>query len=192
MLGQEVVKQTQSTVQKQVCSGDIEVDCPEGQDEPVAAVVINNNSKDISTDAVPDTISDEENASTDDFKVMTSAQTETQNQNILRKTSRDAGAQTKSRESRDSFRCRGCGIESNRKRFEEEMEGREFDRDNVNQRSMSETFQVRSIRNFFSFSFFLIKLIFFFSLCTVFIAKVLCLEVSPDNLNSPHLAFCMY
>ena len=99
-------------------------------------------SKDIYTDASPDTPSDDDNTNVIETTPMINTESENKLENILRKQSRDAEAQTKARESRDSFRCRGCGVESNRQRFEEEVRGYEFTADHVGQRSMSDTFKV--------------------------------------------------
>ena len=136
---------------------DVEEDCPAGEEGP-KKFLENNNSKDFLTDVSPDIPSDEDNnvnVNPNEIESVRNVQNESmKTEVILRKNSRDAEAQTKSRESRDSFRCRGCGVERNRQRFEEEMEGREFDRDHVNQRSMSETFKVCGIHWFFFFFFF--------------------------------------
>ena len=85
-------------------------------DEPRSATE-NNNSKDVFTDASTEIHSDDDNINA--FEATFGQHTGIE-EKILRKQSRDAEAQTKSRESRDSFRCRGCGVERNRQRFEEE------------------------------------------------------------------------
>ena len=120
---------------------DVEEDCVAEEDDS-RTFVENNNSKDIFTDASPDTPSDDDNANVIEASSMINSESENKVENILRKQSRDAEAQTKARESRDSFRCRGCGVESNRQRFEEEVRGYEFTADHVGQRSMSDTFKV--------------------------------------------------
>ena len=121
-------------------SCDVEEDCVAEDD--ATTFVENNNSKDIFTDASPDTPSDDDNTNVIEATSMINTERENKVENILRKQSRDAEAQTKARESRDSFRCRGCGVESNRQRFEEEVRGYEFTADHVGQRSMSDTFKV--------------------------------------------------
>ena len=120
---------------------DVEEDCVAEEDDS-RTFVENNNSKDIFTDASPGTPSDDDNANVIEASSMINSESENKVENILRKQSRDAEAQTKARESRDSFRCRGCGVESNRQRFEEEVRGYEFTADHVGQRSMSDTFKV--------------------------------------------------
>ena len=122
-------------------SCDVEEDCVAEDDDP-RIFVENNNLKDIFTDASPDTPSDDDNTNVTETRSLINTENKNKLENVLRKQSRDAEAQTKSRESRDSFRCRGCGVESNRQRFEEEVRDYEFTADHVGQRSMSETFKV--------------------------------------------------
>ena len=120
-------------------SCDVEEDCV-GEDKYPKIFV--DNLKDIFTDASPDMPSDDDNINVIETRSVANTENENKLENILRKQSRDAEAQTKSRESRDSFRCRGCGVESNRQRFQEEVRDYEFTADHVGQRSMSETFKV--------------------------------------------------
>ena len=154
LLGEEKLNQIQqrakvvendSLKKSRVCrsnpSCDVEEDCLAGDDDP-RTFTENNNSKDIFTDASPDTPSDDDNTNVMETASMINSENKNKVDNILRKQSRDAEAQTKARESRDSFRCRGCGVESNRQRFEEEVRGYEFTADHVGQRSMSDTFKV--------------------------------------------------
>ena len=130
-----------SQVSDRNCTGDIEEDCAVEDDDP-RTFVENDRAKDIFTDASPDTPSDDDNTNVAETRSIINTENDNKLENILRKQSRDAEAQTKSRESRDSFRCRGCGVESNRQRFEEEVRGYEFTADHPGQRSMSDTFKV--------------------------------------------------
>ncbi len=145
LLGEEVQPELTETSEDQTIAEKEDVD-DETKDNTLTAA--GNKLADLEEDAVPGDIE----ATTEqegDIAPVFEDEEETKESDFVKDSSNDQQNQesethvpSRDSNSRHSFKCRGCGVESNKAKFEDRANEYDFERDE-NQRSMSDTFTRR-------------------------------------------------